>query len=150
MQAFSVNSQIGAGHDRNFCTELQWWYLQVQIWAEKNPQKGRNPILPATFCSADDLLYLPAIRRKPQLRTELVFTGDNDPDCNIWVGQLKLLGSNVARFFEPSVECIVKAVLDQCKVAHKPISVSHFCFTLWCYSVSYYMGSPNTLNQWII
>jgi len=49
--------------------------------------------------------------------------GDNDPNCNIRFGQLKLLGSDVAKFFEPSVECIVKGVLDQCKVAHKPISV---------------------------
>ena len=53
---------------------------------------------------------------------------DNDPDCNIRFGQLKLMGSDVARFFEPSVECIVNAVLDQCKVAHKPISVGRFSF----------------------
>jgi hypothetical protein len=51
---------------------------------------------------------------------------DNDPSCSIRFGQLKLLGSDVAMFFEPSVECIVKAVLDQRKVAHKPISVSSF------------------------
>ena len=48
---------------------------------------------------------------------------DNDPSCNIRFGQLKLLGSDVATFFEASLECIVKAVLDQCKVAHKPICV---------------------------
>jgi hypothetical protein len=58
-------------------------------------------------------------------------TRDNDENCNIRFGQLKLLGSDVARFFEPSVECIVNAVLEQCKVAHKPISVSRF-FSL-CY-----------------
>ena len=56
---------------------------------------------------------------------------DNDPNCNIRFGQLKLLGSDVAKFFEPSVECIVKAVLHQCKVAHKPISVGPFSFL--CY-----------------
>jgi hypothetical protein len=56
---------------------------------------------------------------------------DNDQNCNIRFGQLKLLGSDVAKFFEPSVECIVKAVLEQCKVAHKPISVGRFCFL--CY-----------------
>jgi len=53
---------------------------------------------------------------------------DNDQSCNIRFGQLKLLGSDVAMFFEPSVECIVKAVLDQRKVAHKPISVRPFHF----------------------
>ena len=53
---------------------------------------------------------------------------DNDRDCNIRFGQLKLLGSDVAKFFEPSVECIVNAVLDQRKVAHKSISVSRLCF----------------------
>jgi len=56
---------------------------------------------------------------------------DNDQRCNIRFGQLKLLGSDVAKFFEPSVECIVSAVLDQCKVAHKPISVGRLCFL--CY-----------------
>ena len=59
---------------------------------------------------------------------------DNDQSCNIRFGQLKLLGSDVAKFFEPSVECIVSAVLNQCKVAHKPISVCIFCSL--CYPVS--------------
>jgi hypothetical protein len=53
---------------------------------------------------------------------------ENDQNYNIRFGQLKLLGSDVAKLFEPSVECIVKGVLDQCKVAHKPISVRRFCF----------------------
>ena len=53
---------------------------------------------------------------------------DNDPSYNIRFGQLRLVGSDVAKFFEPSVECIVKAVLEQCKVAHKPISVRRICF----------------------
>jgi len=53
---------------------------------------------------------------------------DNDASCNIRFGQLKLQGSDVAMFFEPSVECIVKAVLDQRNVAHRPISVRPFMF----------------------
>lgn len=48
---------------------------------------------------------------------------DNDPSRNIRFGQLKLPGSDVAKFFEPSVQCIVNAVLDQCRVARKPIFV---------------------------
>ena len=48
---------------------------------------------------------------------------DNDQHCNIRFGQLKLLGSDVAKFFEPSVECIVNAVLHQCKVAQTHICV---------------------------
>ena len=59
---------------------------------------------------------------------------DNDPNYNIRFGQLKIQGSYVAKFFEPSVECIVKAVLDQCKVAHKPISVGRFVFL--CYHLA--------------
>ena len=54
---------------------------------------------------------------------------DNDPSCNIRFGQLKLLGSDVAKFFEPSVECIVNAVLDQRRVAHKSISVRRLLFS---------------------
>jgi len=52
-------------------------------------------------------------------------TKDNDESCNIRFGQLKLLGSDVAKFFEPSVDCIVNAVLEQRRMAHKPISVCH-------------------------
>ena len=40
------------------------------------------------------------------------------------------MGEDVAKFFEPLVECIVKAVLEQCKVAHKPVTVHPICF-LW-------------------
>jgi hypothetical protein len=50
-------------------------------------------------------------------------TRDNDQSCNIRFGQLKLQGSDVAKFFEPSVECIVNAVLDQCRLARKRIFV---------------------------
>ena len=57
---------------------------------------------------------------------------DHDQSCNIRFGQLKLLGSDVAMFFKPSVECIVNAVLDQRKVAHKPISVGRL-FSLCCH-----------------
>jgi len=53
---------------------------------------------------------------------------DNDQSCNIRFGQLKLLGSDVATFFEPSVECIINAVLKQCRMAVKPISVCRFGF----------------------
>ena len=60
---------------------------------------------------------------------------DNDPDSNIRFSQPKLLGSDVATFFEPSVQCIVKAVLEQHKVAHKPmyIGASHLfsLLTFW-------------------
>jgi hypothetical protein len=63
---------------------------------------------------------------------------DNDPTFKIRFGQLKLLGSDVATFFEPSVECIVKAVLDQCKVAHKPISVRRFWYLdLLCFVLNF-------------
>jgi hypothetical protein len=66
-------------------------------------------------------------------------TRDNDESYNIRFGQLKLMGcvlsiwldselivvrSDVAQFFQPSVDCIVKAVLEQKNNAHRRISVS--------------------------
>lgn len=75
---------------------------------------------------------------------------DNDPSCNIRFGQLKLLGSDVAMFFEPSVECIVKAVLDQRKVAHKPIShvvlVGGFAASDWLFNKVHEKLLPHGLN----
>ncbi|KIM40826.1 hypothetical protein M413DRAFT_27963 [Hebeloma cylindrosporum] len=46
---------------------------------------------------------------------------DNDPECNIQFGQLKLIGTDVALFFDPSVDCVVEAVLSQRRTALKPI-----------------------------
>ncbi|KDR74253.1 hypothetical protein GALMADRAFT_250020 [Galerina marginata CBS 339.88] len=47
---------------------------------------------------------------------------DNDPTRNIRFGQLKLGGVDVASFFRGSVDCIVKAVLEQRNSSKKPIT----------------------------
>ncbi|KAF6763915.1 hypothetical protein DFP72DRAFT_800828 [Ephemerocybe angulata] len=64
-------------------------------------------------------------------------TRDNDADFDIRFGQLKLEGSDVASFFEPSVNCIVEAVKDICKDSPYPIShvvlVGGFSASEWLY-----------------
>ena len=67
-------------------------------------------------------------------------TRDNDAVHNIRFGQLKLYGwiismeffyydlltvysSDVERFFQPSIDCIVDAVMEQRKISKSPISV---------------------------
>jgi hypothetical protein len=57
---------------------------------------------------------------------------DNDPKCNIRFGQLKLLGSDVATFFEPSIKAIVDAVLSQRRLSPKPIFVERFMPSYLC------------------
>ncbi|KDR71278.1 hypothetical protein GALMADRAFT_143974 [Galerina marginata CBS 339.88] len=49
-------------------------------------------------------------------------TRDNDLTHNIRFGQLKLAGADVASFFRGSVDCIVKAVLEQHNSSKKPIA----------------------------
>ncbi|KAF8805124.1 hypothetical protein BYT27DRAFT_7339733 [Phlegmacium glaucopus] len=65
-------------------------------------------------------------------------TRDNNENYNIRFGQLKLTGTDVAQFFQPSVDCIVKAVLDQKRIAHKPIFhvvlVGGFAASDWLYT----------------
>ncbi|KAJ2917691.1 hypothetical protein MD484_g2693, partial [Candolleomyces efflorescens] len=51
-------------------------------------------------------------------------TRDNDASCNIRFGQLKLEGSDVASFFEPSISCIVNSVREQVK-SDKQRSIKH-------------------------
>ena len=51
---------------------------------------------------------------------------DDDPDYNIQLGQLKLMGTDVALFFDPSIDCIIQAVLSQRRAALKPIFVKQF------------------------
>ncbi|KAJ7578255.1 hypothetical protein C8J56DRAFT_359675 [Mycena floridula] len=48
--------------------------------------------------------------------------GDKDPSVGIKAGQLRLDGTVVADFFEPSIGLIIKAILAQKKSAKKPIS----------------------------
>ena len=68
---------------------------------------------------------------------------DKDLNLNIRAGQLKLLGyasniisqprmryiffrTDVASFFEPSVQCIVKSIKEQCETSDTEISVRSF------------------------
>ena len=46
---------------------------------------------------------------------------------------LNVFRTDVAQFFQPSIDCIVKAVLEQKNSAHKPISVSLYSsfFRYW-------------------
>ncbi|KAF8901884.1 hypothetical protein CPB84DRAFT_1776920 [Gymnopilus junonius] len=65
-------------------------------------------------------------------------TRDNDPQYNIRFGQLKLSGSDVAQFFEPSIKCIVNAVQEQRKTSHHKIShvvlVGGFAASDWLFN----------------
>jgi len=65
-------------------------------------------------------------------------TRDNEPDCNIRYGQLKLTGAEVAAFFEPSIKCIVESVREQRRTGHKKFSnvilVGGFAASDWLYS----------------
>ncbi|KAF8058637.1 hypothetical protein FPV67DRAFT_1523179 [Lyophyllum atratum] len=63
---------------------------------------------------------------------------DKDLALGIRSGQLKLKGTDVAAFFEPSISCIVKCILEQRKVASKPISsiflVGGFAASTWLFT----------------
>jgi hypothetical protein len=52
------------------------------------------------------------------------------------VPNLNVFRSDVAEFFQPSIDCIVKAVHEQKKIAHKTISVS-FHTTFFKYRFPY-------------
>jgi len=77
-------------------------------------------------------------------------TRDNDESYNIRFGQLKLMGSDVALFFQPSVDCIVKAVLEQKNIAHKKIShvvlVGGFAASDWLFTKVHEALTPTGLN----
>ncbi|KAF9523663.1 hypothetical protein CPB83DRAFT_862441 [Crepidotus variabilis] len=49
-------------------------------------------------------------------------TRDNDANVNIRFGQMKVAGTDVSGFFKNSVDCVVKAVLEQKATAHNNIS----------------------------
>jgi len=66
---------------------------------------------------------------KPRFRNEadpqyIKFGGtrDNDQICGIRFGQLKIAGTDVAKFFQPSIDCVVDAIMDQKKSSKKDLS----------------------------
>ncbi|KAF5315547.1 hypothetical protein D9611_004835 [Ephemerocybe angulata] len=77
-------------------------------------------------------------------------TRDNDANCGIRFGQLKLSGEQVGGFFEPSIKCIVDAIKDQTKTAHKHIShvvlVGGFASSDWLFAQVQTRLAPNGLN----
>ncbi|KAH6910162.1 hypothetical protein BKA70DRAFT_1272313 [Coprinopsis sp. MPI-PUGE-AT-0042] len=64
-------------------------------------------------------------------------TRDNDADCGIRFGQLKLSGEDVASFFEPSIRSIVSTVKEVVQGSQDPIShvvlVGGFGSSEWLY-----------------
>ncbi|KAF9047806.1 hypothetical protein BJ165DRAFT_1403442 [Panaeolus papilionaceus] len=75
---------------------------------------------------------------------------DNEAAYNIRFGQLKLQGTDVSAFFEPSIDCIKKAVVEQSKTSHKPIShvvlVGGFSANDWLYEKVQTALTPLGLN----
>jgi len=77
-------------------------------------------------------------------------TRDNDKNYNIRFGQLKLSGDDVAKFFQPSIDCIVEAVREQMADAHKMIShvvlVGGFAASDWLFNQVHEALAPFGLN----
>ncbi|TFK63659.1 hypothetical protein BDN72DRAFT_963759 [Pluteus cervinus] len=61
---------------------------------------------------------------------------DRDPNVNIHNGHLKLLGTDVAKFFDPSVKCIIDAILGhkQYLTVSTVCLVGGFAASDWLYS----------------
>ncbi|TFK31142.1 hypothetical protein BDQ12DRAFT_740169 [Crucibulum laeve] len=63
---------------------------------------------------------------------------DRDPNLGIRSGQLKLSGLDVSTFFEPSIECIMKGIVEQCAIAHGEITsvflVGGFAASNWLFA----------------
>ncbi|KAJ3535907.1 hypothetical protein NMY22_g6269 [Coprinellus aureogranulatus] len=62
---------------------------------------------------------------------------ERDPALNIRGGRLTVPGHEIAKFFQPSVDCIVKAIISQMNTSHHPISavflVGGFSASSWLY-----------------
>ncbi|GLB37868.1 putative ATP binding [Lyophyllum shimeji] len=80
-----------------------------------------------TFANVNDPLFI-------------TFGGARDRDQRLRIrgGQIRLNGDEVATFFDPSVACIVQAVLSQCSASRKPISS---VFLVGGFSASEYLFS---------
>ncbi|PPQ96389.1 hypothetical protein CVT26_004991 [Gymnopilus dilepis] len=74
---------------------------------------------------------------------------DKDTRLNIRSGQLKLNGTDVASFFEPSVQCVIKSIEEQCEASRTPIAVNclgGFAASDWLYTKLKDAFTPKGLN----
>ncbi|TFK72406.1 hypothetical protein BDN72DRAFT_957282 [Pluteus cervinus] len=95
-------------------------HFQGSIFVTENAKKYLQILLKKSVLK-DDLRYICEAfdkTTKPRFRTSTEFAvikyggpRDSDPDIGINNGQLILPGPQVAEFFKPSVDCIVKAIL---------------------------------------
>ncbi|KAG6918259.1 hypothetical protein DXG01_015633 [Tephrocybe rancida] len=77
------------------------------------------------------------------------FGGARDRDLKLGIrgGQLKLEGPDVARFFEPSVACIIQAIMRQRESAQRPISVGAPCSFLYG---SVFLVGGFAASEWLL
>ncbi|KAJ2916656.1 hypothetical protein MD484_g3731, partial [Candolleomyces efflorescens] len=76
-------------------------------------------------------------RDDEQLRIQFASESEDDEYLNIRSGCITIDGDRVAKFFEPSIECIVEAIKTQQNTAHYPIKsvffVGGFSASPWLY-----------------
>ncbi|KAJ2917958.1 hypothetical protein MD484_g2425, partial [Candolleomyces efflorescens] len=77
-------------------------------------------------------------------------TRDNDPSCDIRYGQLKIPGAEVAKFFRPSVTCVVTSVLNLIHQVRTPfkyiVLVGGFSASEWLVSKVDEALKPHSLS----
>ncbi|EFI28066.1 hypothetical protein CC1G_14092 [Coprinopsis cinerea okayama7 len=121
-------------------------YFQGSVFVTTRAQEHLKSLLEGSKF-ADDVEH---IVQRFDKRTKLAFRDDtqvqfiqfgsvreNDPSLDIRSGQLKLKGSTVAEFFEPSISCIQAAIGKACTESQHPIStvilVGGFAASDWLY-----------------
>ncbi|KAJ2922254.1 hypothetical protein H1R20_g14838, partial [Candolleomyces eurysporus] len=121
-------------------------YFQGSIYVTQRAERYFYDLLAGTRFEDD----IPTLKTRFDRNTKHVFRKDDeplhiqfashrdrDPDLNIRAGRLTLSGEAVAKFFEPSVFCIVEAIKTQQQTAHFPIKsvflVGGFSASAWLY-----------------
>jgi len=124
-------------------------HLQGSVFVTRRARTYlENKLSNSNYGSSDDITY---IVERFDKSTKLVFKDstemafvrfgsarDADPSVNIMSGQLRLRGSEVAAFFEPSIAVMRTAVQEQKAAAHVPVTsvllVGGFAANDWLFS----------------
>ncbi|KAF8651112.1 hypothetical protein AX16_004887 [Volvariella volvacea WC 439] len=96
-------------HGSVFVTQNAREYLTSYLRGSKYQSEAALDLLTECFDEGPKLTF-----RNPNEPSFIRFGSlfDKDPSFNINMGKLKLDGSQVARFFQPSIDCISKAIHD--------------------------------------
>ncbi|KAE9397395.1 hypothetical protein BT96DRAFT_921574 [Gymnopus androsaceus JB14] len=133
----------------HFCVNTGLTIRESSLWTQGGGTRAYQEISSPECCFAGSIfvteesrVYFEEKLRESRFHGDTTNFGgvrDREPALDIRSGQMKISGVDVARFFEPSISAILKAVIKQRSTSRRPITA--------VFLVGGFAASPEKLQQ---